>query len=122
MPTYIGSPAGQYRLMAPPPSICIEWGRGVCGGFSLPVRLSSPANATPPYIATQPPPLSLRFITPYGALFQAQLPSFYSCISPLLANESEKFFTPCKLLAYGEMNTTLAGGLRNILREDLVYI
>ena len=102
--------------------ICIEWGRGVCGGFSLPARLSPPANATPPYIATQPPPLSLCFISPYGTLFQAQLPSFYPYISPLLVNESEKFFTPCKLLAYGEMNTTQREVLGNILREDLVCI
>ena len=59
----------------------------------------SKCYASPPYIATQPPPLSLCFISPYGTLFQAQLPSFYPYISPLLVNESEKFFTPCKLLA-----------------------
>ena len=42
-------------------------------------------------------------------------------IAPL-SPEDEKFFTPCKLLAYGEMNTTQRAVLRNILREDLVCI
>ena len=42
-------------------------------------------------------------------------------IAPL-SSEYEKFFTPCKLLAYGEMNTTQRAVLRNILREDLVCI
>ena len=49
--------------------ICIEWDRGVCGSLSLPARLSSPPSA--------PLPRSTS--------------SFYPCISPLLANESEIF-------------------------------
>ena len=46
----------------------------------------------------------------------------HPCISPLLANESEKFFTPCKCLAYGKMSVTQRAVLRNILRADLVCI
>ena len=48
--------------------------------------------------------------------------SFFSQKSTHLPQENEIFFAPCNSLAYGEMNATLAGGLRNVLREDLVCI
>ena len=42
--------------------------------------------------------------------------------APHCTPESEKFFTPCNSLAYGEMNATQRAVLGNILREDLVCI
>ena len=66
----------------------------------LPVRLSSPPSGSLPRSST----------------------SFFSQKSPHLPPENEIFFAPCNSLAYGKMNATLAGGLRNILREDLVCI
>ena len=49
-------------------------------------------------------------------------PSFFSQKSTPISPENEKFFSPCKLLAYGEMNATQRAVLGNILREDLVCI
>ena len=69
----------------------------------------------------RPQPYS-PFISPPSAPLLRSSISFSSYRSYLLTNESEFFFTPCKLLAYGEMNATLVGGLGNILREDLVCI
>ena len=83
-----------------PPSICIEWGRGVCGSFSLLVRLSSPPSAPLP----------------------RSIPSFFPRAITHLPQENEIFFAPCNSLAYGEMSTTQRAVLRNILREDLVCI
>ena len=58
--------------------------------------------------------------TPSGSLPRSST-SFFSQKSTHL-QENEIFFAPCNSLAYGKMNATLAGGLRNILREDLVCI
>ena len=97
--TYIGSPADQYRMISLLP-ICIEWGRGVCGSFSHPARLSSPPSAPLP----------------------RSTPSFFSQKSTHLPQENEIFFVPCNSLAYGKMNATQRALLRNILRADLVCI
>ena len=48
--------------------------------------------------------------------------SFFPHESAPFSPENEKIFTPCKLLAYGEMNVTQRAVLRNILRADLVCI
>ena len=61
-------------------------------------------------------------IPPLSAPLPRSIPSFFPHESAHLPQEDENFFPPCKLLAYGKMNATLAGGLRNILREDLVCI
>ena len=74
--TYIGSPADQYRMISLLP-ICIEWGRGVCGSFSHPARLSSPPSAPLP----------------------RSTPSFFSQKSTHLPQENEIFFAPCNSLA-----------------------
>ena len=68
------------------------------------------------------PHSSLPFISPPSAPLPRSTPSFFSQKIAHLLPEDEKFFTPCKLLAYGEMNTTQRAVLRNILREDLVCI
>ena len=68
------------------------------------------------------PHSSLPFIPPPSAPLPRLIPSFFSQKSAQLPQENEIFFAPCNSLAYGKMNTTLAGGLRNILREDLVCI
>ena len=62
------------------------------------------------------------FIPPPSGPLLRSTPSFFSQKSPHLPPENEIFFAPCNSLAYGKMNATLAGGLRNILREDLVCI
>ena len=68
------------------------------------------------------PHSSLPSIPPLSGPLPRSTPSFFSQKSTHLPQENEIFFAPCKSLAYGEMNATLAGGLRNILREDLVCI
>ena len=98
-PTYIGSPADQYRMISLM-SASTQRNKGVCSGFSLFVRLLFPPSMSLP-------------------LSEA---SFFPHESAPLSPENEKFFTPCKLLAYGEMNATQRAVLRNILREDLVCI
>ncbi len=75
-------------------------------------------------------PISLRsrhlpyspFIPPPSIPLPLSEASFFPHESAPLPQESENFFTPCKLLAYGEMNATQRAVLRNILREDLVCI
>ena len=68
------------------------------------------------------PQPSLPFIPPPSAPLPRSTPSFFSQKSPISPKRMKFFFAPCNSLAYGEMNATLAGGLRNILREDLVCI
>ena len=65
---------------------------------------------------------SFPFIPPSGAPLPRSIPSFFPREIAHLPQENEIFFAPCNSLAYGEMNATLAGGLRNILRADLVCI
>ena len=62
------------------------------------------------------------FIPPPSAPLPRSSPSFFSQKSAHLPQENEIFFAPCNSLAYGKMNATLVGGLRNILRADLVCI
>ena len=68
------------------------------------------------------PHSSLPFIPSPSAPLPRSIPSFFPREIAHLPQENEIFFAPCKCLAYGEMNATLAGGLRSILREDLVGI
>ena len=68
------------------------------------------------------PHSSLPSIPPLSAPLPRSTPSFFSREITHLPQENEIFFAPCKLLAYGKMNATLAGVLRNILRADLVCI
>ena len=60
--------------------------------------------------------------SPPSAPLPRSIPSFFPQQSAHLPQENEIFFALCNSLAYGEMSATLAGGLRNILREDLVCI
>ena len=55
-------------------------------------------------------------------LFSAQASPSPPIEATFLRMNLKFFFTPCKLLAYGEMNATQRAVLRNILREDLVCI
>ena len=59
---------------------------------------------------------------PLSAPLPRSSTSFFPREIAHLSQENEIFFTPCKLLAYGEMNATQRAVLRNILREDLVCI
>ena len=85
-----------------------------------------PANdywsAPPSRIATQLPPAIFPFYYPDK---RTSSPLKHLVLPPEkhpLPHRIRIFFAPCKCLAYGEMSATLAGGLRNILREDLVCI
>ena len=49
-------------------------------------------------------------IPPLSGPLPRPTPSFFSREIAHLPQENEIFFAPCKLLAYGEMNATLAGG------------
>ena len=80
--------------MIPLLPICIEWGRVVCGAFSLFVRLLFPPSMSLP-------------------LSEA---SFFPREIAHLPQENEIFFVPCNSLAYGEMNATQRAVLGNILR------
>ena len=62
------------------------------------------------------------FIPPPSGPLPRSILSFFPREIARLPQENENFFTPCKLLAYGEMNATQRVLLRNILREDLVCI
>ena len=68
------------------------------------------------------PHSSLPFIPPPSGPLPRSILSFFPREIARLPQENENFFTPCKLLAYGEMNATQRVLLRNILREDLVCI
>ena len=59
---------------------------------------------------------SLPSIPPPSGPLPRSTPSFFSQKSTHLPQGNEIFFAPCKLLAYGEMNTTQRAVLRNILR------
>ena len=80
------------------------------GLHRLPISLRS---CQLPYSPSIPPP---------SGPLPRSTPSFFSQKSTHLPQENEIFFALCNSLAYGKMNATLAGGLRNILREDLVCI
>ena len=56
------------------------------------------------------------FIPPPSGPLPRSIPSFFPREIAQLPQENEIFFAPCNSLAYGKMNATLAGGLRNILR------
>ena len=92
----------------------------------LRLPIASPANdywfAPRPHIGTQLPAALFTLHSPLSGPLPRSTPSFFSQKSTHLLQEDEIFFAPCKLLAYGEMNATLAGGLGNILRADLVCI
>ena len=75
-----------------------------------------------PHIATQLPAALFTLHSPTQCTSSPLNSLLLLPEKPHLPQENEIFFAPCKLLAYGEMNATLAGGLRNILREDLVCI
>ena len=56
------------------------------------------------------------FIPPPSGPLPRSIPSFFPREIAHLPQENEIFFALCNSLAYGKMNATLAGGLRNILR------